>query len=95
MMTDSPKVRNLRRVVQGQVSSDKADKTIVVTVHRRVKHAKYGKIINRSSKYHAHDESNEAKIGDLVEICECRPISKTKVWRLVKVINRADSGCLA
>ncbi|MHC4884000.1 MAG: 30S ribosomal protein S17 [Planctomycetota bacterium] len=90
MTEAATKVRNQRRVVQGLVSSDKADKTIVVTVQRQVKHPKYGKFIKRSSKYHAHDENNDAKQGDLVEIAECRPMSKTKVWRLVKVVNRAE-----
>ena len=88
-MSEVANARNQRRTVQGLVTSDKADKTIVVTVLRQVKHAKYSKFIKRSSKYHAHDEENAAKDGDLVEIAECRPLSKTKTWRLVKVLNQA------
>lgn len=73
----------------GRVISDKMDKSITVLVERRVKHPLYGKYIRRSSKMHAHDENNECGIGDTVSITECRPISKTKTWRLVDVIEKA------
>ena len=69
-----------KRILIGTVVSDKADKTVVVQVERKVKHPLYGKIIRRSKKYHAHDEANEYKPGDIVRIEETRPISKTKTW---------------
>ncbi len=72
-----------KRVVQGVVVSDKGDKTVVVRVERRVMHPRYKKIIRRSRKLHAHDEGNTAKVGDVVRIQECRPISKLKSWVLV------------
>jgi small subunit ribosomal protein S17 len=78
------------RVLQGRVVSDKMDKTITVMVERRVKHPIYGKFISRSTKVHAHDESNECGIGDLVMVEQCRPLSKSKTWRLVKVVEKAD-----
>ena len=78
-----------KRVLSGTVVSDKADKTVVVRVERRVKHPLYGKIIKRSKKYHAHDEGNEFKPGDTVRIEETRPISKTKAWR---VLDRVRAG---
>ena len=73
----------------GRVVSNKMDKSITVMVERRVKHPLYGKYITRSTKLHAHDENNECGIGDTVSITECRPISKTKTWRLVSVIEKA------
>ena len=73
----------------GRVISNKMDKSITVMVERRVKHPLYGKYITRSTKLHAHDENNECGIGDTVSITECRPISKTKSWRLVSVIEKA------
>jgi small subunit ribosomal protein S17 len=72
-----------RRVLQGVVVSDKADKTVIVLVERRVMHPIYKKFIKRSKKYRAHDEGNAYKIGDVVRIEECRPISKTKSWQVV------------
>jgi small subunit ribosomal protein S17 len=72
-----------RRTVQGVVVSDKGDKTIVVRVERRVMHPVYKKIIRRSKRLHAHDEGNAAKVGDVVRVRECRPISKLKTWELV------------
>jgi small subunit ribosomal protein S17 len=72
-----------RRELQGVVVSDKADKTVTVLVERRVMHPIYKKIIKRSKKYHAHDEGNRHKIGDLVRIVECRPMSKSKTWTIV------------
>ena len=77
------------RTATGKVVSNKADKTITVLVERRVKHPVYGKYITRSSKIHAHDESNQCGIGDVVEIRECAPISKTKSWTLVNVVEKA------
>jgi small subunit ribosomal protein S17 len=73
----------------GRVISNKMDKSITVLVERRVKHPLYGKYITRSTKLHAHDENNECGIGDTVTITECRPISKTKTWRLVSVVEKA------
>ena len=81
--------RPLLRTVQGVVASDKGDKTIKVVVNYQTKHAKYGKYLKRRTVLHAHDEQNEAKEGDTVEIAECRPLSKTKHHRLVRVVTRA------
>ncbi|MCH8546177.1 MAG: 30S ribosomal protein S17 [Cryomorphaceae bacterium] len=81
--------RNLRKERIGIVSSNAMDKSIVVTVERRKKHPKYGKFIKLSKKFHAHDEKNECNNGDLVRIMETRPLSKTKNWRLVEIIERA------
>ena len=81
--------RNLRKTRVGIVVSNKMDKTIVVAVQDNVKHAVYGKIIKRTTKFHAHDEKNECSIGDKVEIMETRPLSKTKRWRLVEIIEKA------
>ena len=78
-----------KRTLFGRVVSDKMDKTVVVLVERRVKHPMYDKIIVRSKKYHAHNESNEAKSGDLVEIQECKPIAKTKAWTVTKLVEKA------
>jgi small subunit ribosomal protein S17 len=72
-----------RRVLQGVVVSDKADKTVTVLVERRLMHPLYKKFIKRSKRYHAHDEANTAKTGDIVRIRECRPISKTKSWEIL------------
>ena len=81
--------RNYRKTRQGYVVSDKMDKTVVVEVEDRVKHALYGKVMRRSSKVKAHDEENTAGIGDLVRIMETRPMSATKRWRIVEIIERA------
>lgn len=78
------------RTVTGRVISDKMDKTVTVLVERKVPHPIYGKYVKRSTKLHAHDESNECKMGDTVSIEECRPLSKSKSWRLVKVLERAS-----
>jgi small subunit ribosomal protein S17 len=78
-----------RRVKQGRVSSDKMDKTIVVVTETRVPHPVYGKIIRKSVKFKAHDEKNEAHLGDTVRIVECRPMSRDKRWRLVEIVERA------
>lgn len=77
------------RTLVGRVTSDKMDKTVTVLVERRVRHPLYGKIVVRSAKYHAHDEANECHTGDLVEISESRPISKTKAWRVVRLVEKA------
>ena len=81
--------RNLRKTRVGVVVSDKMDKTIVVAIQDNVKHPIYGKIIKRTLKVHAHDEQNTCGIGDKVEIMETRPLSKTKRWRLVEIIEKA------
>ena len=78
------------RTFVGKVVSDKRSKTITVLVERRVKHELYGKIIGRSSKYHAHDEKGEYKMGDVVEITESRPISKTKSWVVTRLVEKAN-----
>ncbi|HTB51864.1 MAG TPA: 30S ribosomal protein S17 [Ferruginibacter sp.] len=80
--------RNLRKIRVGVVSSNKMDKSIVVKVERKVKHPLYGKFVKKSTKFHAHDEKNECSIGDTVKIMETRPISKTKRWRLVEVVEK-------
>jgi small subunit ribosomal protein S17 len=81
--------RGLLRVIRGVVGSDKADKTIKVLVNYQTRHPKYGKFLKRRSVLHAHDEKNEAKEGDTVEIASCRPLSKTKHFRLTRIIERA------
>ena len=78
-----------KRTLIGRVVSDKMDKTVTVLVERRVKHPMYNKIIVRSRKYHAHNQSNEAKAGDVVEIQECKPISKSKSWTVTKLLEKA------
>jgi small subunit ribosomal protein S17 len=80
-------IENQSNILIGQVVSDKRDKTVTVRIDRKVKHPLYGKIIKRSKKFHAHDELNEYKAGDLVAICETRPISKTKTWKVIKVVR--------
>ena len=80
--------RNLRKVRVGIVSSNKMDKTITVKVERKVKHPLYGKFIKKTTGFHAHDEKNECSIGDVVKIMEARPMSKTKRWRLVEVVEK-------
>ena len=80
-----------KRVLQGTVVSDKTDKTVVVSVERRVKHPLYGKIIKRSKKYHAHDENNSVKTGSVVRIEECAPISKLKTWKVVGIVDAAGT----
>ena len=89
-MTDTQALplKNTRTLI-GRIVSDKRDKTVTVLIERRTKHELYGKIVARSSKYHAHDESNQYKLGDVVEIVEGRPISKTKAWVVTKLIEKA------
>jgi small subunit ribosomal protein S17 len=80
--------RNLRKMRTGLVTSNKMDKTITVMVEKKVMHAKYGKFLKQSNKFHAHDEKNECNIGDTVKIMETRPLSKLKRWRLVEVVEK-------
>ena len=81
--------RNLRKERTGVVTSNKMDKSITVAIKWKEKHPIYGKFVNKTKKYHAHDENNECNIGDTVKIMETRPLSKTKRWRLVEIIERA------
>ncbi len=81
--------RNLRKTRIGLVASNKMEKSVVVTVERKVKHPIYHKFVKKTTKYYAHDENNDANIGDTVKIMETRPLSKTKCWRLVEIIERA------
>ncbi len=81
--------RNLRKERVGLVTSNKMDKSIVVSVERKKKHEMYGKFIKLTKKFHAHDEQNDCNIGDTVRIMETRPLSKTKNWRLVEILERA------
>ena len=81
--------RNLRKLRTGVVRSSKMDKTVIVAVERRVKHPIYGKFVKKTTKFHAHDEKNECGVGDVVKIMETRPLSKTKRWRLVEIVEKA------
>ena len=78
------------RTLQGRVVSDKMNKSITVEIERRVKHPIYGKFVRKTTKVHAHDENNECQMGDLVVVEQCRPLSKTKKWRFIKLIERAS-----
>ncbi len=89
--TTSRSDRSRRRVRVGTVESDGRDKTIKVRIDRLTKHPKYGKYVRRKTVLHAHDAKNEARVGDVVEITECRPISKTKSWRLCGFVSKAPS----
>ena len=80
--------RNLRKIRIGVVSSNKMEKTVTVAVERKVKHPMYGKFVKKTTKFHAHDEKSECSIGDLVKIMETRPMSKTKRWRLVEILEK-------
>jgi small subunit ribosomal protein S17 len=84
----APKAKN-QRTLTGVVTSDKMDKTVTVVVERQVMHPVIGKVVKRTKKYHAHDEANDAKVGDRVVIEECSPISKTKAWKVARVAERA------
>jgi small subunit ribosomal protein S17 len=84
----TPKAKNQRQLT-GRVVSDKMDKTVTVVVERQVMHPTIGKVVKRTRKYHAHNEGNDAKVGDRVVIEECRPISKTKAWKVARVAERA------
>jgi small subunit ribosomal protein S17 len=84
--------QNENRTLQGVVTSDKMDKTITVVVERKVKHPIYGKFVRRSTKVHAHDENNECMAGDVVIVEQCRPLSKSKTWRFVKLVERPKTA---
>jgi len=86
---NAPEKKALKRTLVGTVVSDKMDKTVTVLIERRVRHPLYGKIMTRSRKYHAHDEKGEFKMGDVVTIEECKPISKTKAWRVAALVEKA------
>ena len=81
--------RNLRKTKIGVVTSNRMEKTVTVEIERKVKHPMYGKFVKKTTKFHAHDEKNECGIGDTVKIMEARPLSKTKHWRLVVVVEKA------
>lgn len=89
-MMNEPNTKIVRKVI-GRVISDKMDKTITVSVDRQVQHPLYQKYIRRSTKYHVHDEENRCHIGDVVAIVQCRPLSKTKSWRLLEIIEKAHN----
>ena len=82
--------RRTRKVRVGVVTSDKSDKTVTVSVERRFAHPLYGKQVARTKKYHAHDENNECRVGDIVRITETRPLSKTKRWRVLELLERPE-----
>jgi small subunit ribosomal protein S17 len=88
-ISETPKTAANKRTLTGRVVSDKMAKTVTVLVERRVKHPLYGKIVTRTKKYHAHDENGESHEGDIVEIEECRPMSKTKAWRVTRLLEKA------
>jgi small subunit ribosomal protein S17 len=89
MSTEITTQRQLRKTRIGVVSSNKMEKTITVSVVRKLKHPKYGKFLKKTKKFHAHDEKNECNIGDTVKIMETRPLSATKRWRLVEIVEKA------
>lgn len=88
-MAEAKQTEKVVRTVTGRVVSDKMDKTVTVLVERSVKHPLYGKVVRRSNKFHAHDEANECHEGDLVIIEESRPLSRTKTWRVAKIVEKA------
>lgn len=88
-MTDS---RNSRRTLQGVVSSASSSKTLTLRIERLVRHPKYGKYIRQHSQVHVHDENGEGQVGDIIEVMACRPMSKLKRWRLLRVIRRPDTA---
>ena len=92
-MSDSAVIKDekTQRTLEGRVVSNKMQKTVTVLLERQVQHPLYGKIVRRSTKVHAHDEAGECKEGDVVRIAECRPLSRTKNWRVVKVVTRAEA----
>ena len=89
MTENNVEMTKLTRTLVGTVTSDKMDKTVTVLVERRVKHPLYGKYVVESKKYHAHDEANECGVGDKVEIAETRPLSKTKCWKVTRILEKA------
>ena len=90
-MTSATENRGLRKTREGTVIKSGMDKTLVVRIDRRIRHERYGKEITRSKKLYAHDENNEANVGDVVRVMETRPVSKLKRWRLVDVLRKAES----
>ena len=88
-MSENQKIEKKGHTVEGRVVSNKMQKTVTVLLERQVQHPLYGKIVRRSTKVHAHDENGECKEGDVVRIVECRPLSKTKNWRVVQILARA------
>lgn len=82
--------RNLRKIRQGVVVSDKMEKTVVVAIEDRVQHPVYGRIVKQTTKFKAHNEANEARVGDTVKIMETRPLSKEKCWRVVEIVKKAE-----
>jgi small subunit ribosomal protein S17 len=91
MSADASETTKTERTTVGRVISDKMDKSVAVSIERKVKHPVYGKYIRRTTKVIAHDEENSCRQGDLVASSECRPMSKTKSWRVVEVVNRSES----
>jgi small subunit ribosomal protein S17 len=89
MTMNEQQTQKIARALTGTVVSDKMDKTVTVLVERKVKHPLYGKIIRLSKKYHAHDENNEFHAGDIVTIEECRPLSRTKAWKVMRLVEKA------
>ena len=89
-MTEQNTTQKIVRSLRGRVVSDKMQKACVVAVDRRVTHPVYGKIVTRTTKFHVHDPENTAKVGDIVEICETRPVAKTIAWKLVSVVEKAQ-----
>jgi small subunit ribosomal protein S17 len=89
MGTEANQTEKVVRTLSGRVVSDKMDKTVTVLVERKVKHPLIGKVVRRSKKFHAHDENNECREGDLVVITESRPLSKTKTWAVSKIVEKA------
>jgi small subunit ribosomal protein S17 len=87
-MSDENEIKT-NRTLEGRVTSSAMDKTITVVIERRVKHPLYGKFMRRSTKIHAHDETNSCGVGDLVRVEQCRPLSKTKTWRLIEILEKA------
>ncbi|MCB9876147.1 MAG: 30S ribosomal protein S17 [Planctomycetes bacterium] len=88
---DAPKARKVRKVMRGTVTSNKMDKTLVVQVDRKVRHPLYEKFVSRRTKLYAHDENNEAKVGDIVDVTQTRPLSKLKSWRLLRIVQAAQA----
>jgi len=91
MAASENKAEKVQRTLTGSVTSDAMDKTVTVMIERRIKHPVYGKYITRSTKLHVHDEKNECSAGDVVVIEQCRPISKTKSWNLVEVVEKSTA----
>lgn len=87
--SEAPAQRSPRKLMRGTVVSDKMEKTIVVQVERKVRHPIYEKFVSKRTKLYAHDEKSEAGMGDVVEVCQTRPLSKTKCWRLVRIVQKA------